>query len=127
MTSETITILKCPHSKLLAGFWSGEWRNWASLPHYLHITLDLIIFEVFLNLDDTIDNNNDKVQEAEKDKLDTNIEICRDSGRLWLFFSIMQNASYNLWLVIFYKFPVEPILARCSAWSIWKLNCTHFK
>ena len=72
--------------------WILIWRieNQGILHHFLFITLDLITFEVFLNLDDTIDNNNDKVQEAEKDKLDSNIEICRDSGRLRLFFSIMQ-------------------------------------
>ena len=45
-----------------------------------------MIFEVFLNLDDRIDNNNDNVQETEKDMLDSNIEICRDLGRLHFFF-----------------------------------------
>ena len=31
------------------------------------IEIDLMIFEVFLYLDDTIDNNDDNVQEVEKD------------------------------------------------------------
>ena len=42
-----------------------------------------MIFEVFLYLDDTIDNNDDNVQEVEKDN-----EVCRDLFRLWLVFFI---------------------------------------
>ena len=41
--------------------------------------IDLMIFKVFLYLNDTIDNNDDNVQELEKDT-----EICRDLFRLWL-------------------------------------------
>ena len=40
-----------------------------------------MIFEVFLYLDDTIDNNDANVQEVEKDS-----EVCRDLFRLWLVF-----------------------------------------
>ena len=40
-----------------------------------------MIFEVFLYLDDTIDNNDDNVQEVEKDT-----EVCRDLFRLRLVF-----------------------------------------
>ena len=40
-----------------------------------------MIFEVFLNLDDTIDNNDDNVQEVEKDS-----EVCRDLFRFQLVF-----------------------------------------
>ena len=39
-----------------------------------------MIFEAFLNLDNTIDNNNDNVQKAEKDKLDSIIEILQGFG-----------------------------------------------
>ena len=60
------------------------------------IEIDLMIFEVFLYLDDTIDNNDDNVQEVEKDT-----EVCRDLFRLWLVFFIFQDASYNLRIVIF--------------------------
>ena len=42
-----------------------------------------MIFEVFLYLDDTIDNIDDNVQEFEKDT-----EVCRDLFRLWLVFFI---------------------------------------
>ena len=45
--------------------------------------IDLMIFEVFLYLDDTINNNDDNVQEVEKDN-----EVCRDLFRLWLVFFI---------------------------------------
>ena len=37
----------------------------------------------FLYLDDTMDNNDDNVQEVEKDT-----EVCRDLFRLWLVFFI---------------------------------------
>ena len=43
-----------------------------------------MIFEVFLYLDDTIDNMIDNVQEVEKDN-----EVCRDLFRFWLFFFIL--------------------------------------
>ena len=42
-----------------------------------------MIFEVFLYFDDTIDDNDDNVQEVEKDS-----EVCRDLLRLWLVFFI---------------------------------------
>ena len=42
-----------------------------------------MIFEVFLYLDDTINNNDDNVQEVEK-----NTEVCRDLFRLQLVFFI---------------------------------------
>ena len=42
-----------------------------------------MIFEVFLYLDDTIDNIDDNVQEVEKDT-----EVCRDVFRLRLVFFI---------------------------------------
>ena len=42
-----------------------------------------MIFEVFLYLDDTIDNNDDNVQEVEKDN-----EVCRDMLRIRLVFFI---------------------------------------
>ena len=45
--------------------------------------IDIMIFEVFLYLDDTIDINNDDIQEDEKDT-----EICRDLFRLRLEFLI---------------------------------------
>ena len=45
--------------------------------------IDLMIFEVFLNFDDTIDND-DNVQEVEK-----NTEVCRDLFRLQLVFFII--------------------------------------
>ena len=43
--------------------------------------MDLVIFEIFIYLNDTIDNNDDNVQEVEKDT-----EACRDLFRLWLVF-----------------------------------------
>ena len=42
-----------------------------------------MIFEVFLYLDDTIDNTDDDVQEVEKDN-----EVYWDLFRLWLVFFI---------------------------------------
>ena len=45
--------------------------------------IDLMIFEVFLYLDDTINNNDDNIQEVEK-----NTEVCRDLFRLQLVFFI---------------------------------------
>ena len=57
--------------------------------------IDLMIFEVFLYLNDTMDNNDDNVQEVEKDN-----EVCRDLISLRLVFIIFQDASYNLRIVI---------------------------
>ena len=65
-------------------------------PFYNKQLIDLRIFEVFLYLDDTIDNNGDNVQEVDQDT-----EVCRDLFRLWLVFFIFQDASYNLRIVIF--------------------------
>ena len=45
--------------------------------------IDLMIFEVFLYLDDAIDNDDDNVQEIEKDT-----DVCRDLFRFWLVFFI---------------------------------------
>ena len=45
--------------------------------------IDLVILEVFLYLDDTIDNNDDNVQSVEKDS-----EVCMDLFRLRLVFFI---------------------------------------
>ena len=78
--------------------------------------IDLIIFEVFLNFDNTIDNNDDNVQEIEKDT-----EVCRDLFRFWLVFFIFQDASYNLGIVIFNRTafrqkccpnPIQSIIPR---------------
>ena len=52
-------------------------------PFFNKQLIDLMIFEVFLFLDDTIDNIDDNVQEFEKDT-----EVCRDLFRLWLVFFI---------------------------------------
>ena len=78
--------------------------------------IDLMIFEVFLYLDDTINNNDDNVQEVEK-----NTEVCRDLFRLQLVFFIFQDASYNLRMVIFNRAAfrqmccpnlIQPIIPR---------------
>ena len=45
--------------------------------------IDLMIFEVFFYLDDTININDDNVQEVEK-----NTEVCRDLFRLQFVFFI---------------------------------------
>ena len=58
--------------------------------------IDLMIFEVFLYLDDTLNNNDDNVQEVDKIT-----EVCRDLFRLQLVFFIFQGASYNLRMLIF--------------------------
>ena len=47
-----------------------------------------MIFEVFLYLDDTIDNNDDNVQEFEKDT-----EVCRNLFRLRLVFSFFRTPA----------------------------------
>ena len=67
-----------------------------SCPIFNKQLIDLMIFEVFLYLDDTINNNDDNVQEVEK-----NTEVCRDLFRLQLVFFIFQDASYNLRMVIY--------------------------
>ena len=58
--------------------------------------IDLMIFKVFLYLDDPIDNIDDNVQEVEKQT-----EVCRDLFRFHLVFHVFQDASYNLRIVIF--------------------------
>ena len=74
-----------------------------------------MIFEVFHYFNDTMGNNKNNIQEVKKDKLDFNTKVCRDflqaSGSV---FFILLNASYNLWLVIFY-FPAMSNLTRCLA------------
>ena len=55
-----------------------------------------MIFEVFLYLDDIINNNDGNVQEVEK-----NTEVCRDLFKLQLVFFIFKDASYNLRMIIF--------------------------
>ena len=55
------------------------------------IEIDLMIFEVFLYLDDAIDNDDDNFQEIEKDT-----ESCRDLFRLWLVFLIFRTPAIIL-------------------------------
>ena len=50
-----------------------------------------MIFEVFLYLNDTIDNYDDNVQEVEKDN-----EVCRDLFRLRFVFWLHQGSSNSL-------------------------------
>ena len=55
-----------------------------------------MIFEIFIYLNDTIDNNDDNVQEVEKDT-----EACRDLFRLWLVFFSFFRMPANLRILIF--------------------------
>ena len=50
-----------------------------------------MICEVFLDLDDTIGNNDDNVKEVEKDN-----EVCRDLFRLWSVFFIFRTPAIIL-------------------------------
>ena len=77
-----------------------------SWPIFNKQLIDLVIFEVFFYLDDTINNNDDNVQEVEK-----NTEVCRDLFMLWLVLFIFQDASYNLRMVIFNRLAFRQ---RCS-------------
>ena len=54
-----------------------------SCPIFNEQLIDLMIFEIFLYLNDKIDNNDDNLQEVEKDT-----EVRRDLFRLWLVFFI---------------------------------------
>ena len=62
-----------------------------SCPIFNKQLIGLVIFEIFIYLNDTIDNNDDNVQEVEKDT-----EACRDFFMLRLVFFLLRTPAIIL-------------------------------